>query len=92
LNQGDLFTKRARPTVVYFGLVVILLNHVLNPWLAYFVTIFMEKAPALPNIQLPGEFWVAWGGICSVWCIGRSAEKIKASGKLGQIASMITGK
>lgn len=92
LNQGDLYTKRARPTVVYFGLLVILVNHVLNPWTAYFISMFMADAPGLPNIQLPGEFWIAWGGICSVWCIGRSAEKIKASGTLGKIANLITGR
>jgi len=91
LNQGDSYTKRARPTVVYFGLVVIAVNHVINPWLAYFVSLFFENTPALPDIQLPGEFWIAWGGICSVWCIGRSAEKIKASGTLGKVAGFITG-
>ena len=37
LKQDDNYTKRARPTVVYGGLVLVLLNHVVLPWIAAFV-------------------------------------------------------
>lgn len=78
LNQGDNFTKRARPTIVYAGLVFIFLNYVVFP-------LFM---PDHASLQLPTEFWAAWGGICATWSIGRTFEK---SGVKNKITSAITG-
>ena len=69
LKQDDNYTKRARPTVVYGGLVLVLLNHVVLPWVAFFVG--LEN----PNIQIPGIFWGSWGGICGTFAIGRTMEK-----------------
>ena len=54
LSQGDPFTKRARPAVVYAGLAFIFLNHVLSPIVAAFGGL------QIPNLALPGEFWWAW--------------------------------
>ncbi len=83
LNQGDNYTKRARPTVVYFGLVLIGVNYCVFPVLAAFAD--YNGPLALP---LPTEFWAAWGGIVATWSIGRSAEKRGAS---SPISRMITG-
>lgn len=82
LNQGDNYTKRARPTVVYFGLVVILYNYCIIP------TIQMLKGLTLETFNLPTEFWIAWGGIVATWSIGRSSEK---RGNKDKITSFITG-
>ena len=40
MNQGDNFTKRARPSVVYMGLVFIALVHVLFPIAIKLITVF----------------------------------------------------
>jgi len=88
LNQGDNFTKRARPSIVYFGLAVIGLNHVVLPWAAWFLVKVFSVNAELPEIELPTEFWYTWGGVCSVWVWGRSQEKIGAKDK---IISLITG-
>jgi hypothetical protein len=69
LSQGDNFTKRARPSVVYAGLAFIGINYVLTPMINRLFGI------ELPPIPLPPEFWATWGGICATWVIGRSAEK-----------------
>lgn len=82
LTQGDSYTKRARPTVVYFGLIVILYNYCVIP------TIQMFRALEISPFDLPTEFWIAWGGIVATWAIGRSAEK---RGKRDKITSFITG-
>ena len=82
MQQADNYTKRARPTLVYAGLLFILLVHVLFPIIAFFT----EKA--VPTLTLPTEFWWAWSGVCGVWVIGRSAEKRGAAGK---VINMITG-
>ena len=82
LQQGDTYTKRARPTVVYFGLVVIFYNYCLIPT----VGLFMAE---IPNpFELPMEFWAAWGGIVATWSIGRSAEK---RGSMNRLTSVVTG-
>lgn len=82
MQQGDNFTKRARPCLVYAGLVFIFLVHVAFPIVAYLTS------KTLPALSLPEEFWWAWSGVCGVWVLGRSAEKRGATGKL---VSMITG-
>ena len=69
LQQGDTYTKRARPTVVYFGLVVIFYNYCLIPSIQVF-----KGLPLLPFV-LPTEFWIAWGSIVATWSVGRTAEK-----------------
>lgn len=82
LNQGDNYTKRARPTVVYFGLLVILYNYCIIP------TIQMVKGLSMQTFDLPTEFWIAWGGIVATWSIGRSSEK---RGNRDKVTSFITG-
>ena len=63
LTQGDNYTKRARPTVVYSGLAMIAINYVVAPLIG------MEA------VALPAEFWYAWSGVVATWSIGRSFEK-----------------
>jgi len=70
LQQGDAYTKRARPTVVYAGLAFIFFNYCLVPWIQQLTGMIVQ------TVDLPAEFWWAWGGICSTWVIGRSAERI----------------
>lgn len=82
LKQDDIYTKRARPTIVYIGLVCIVIVHVLFP----IITFFTGKTP--PDIALPEEFWWMFSGVCSVWVFGRSAEKIGSS---SSIVKKITG-
>jgi len=82
MQQADAFTKRARPTLVYAGLLFIFLVHVAFPILAYL------SSKTLPELCLPEEFWWAWSGVCGVWVLGRSAEK---RGTAGKLVSMITG-
>lgn len=82
LSQGDTYTKRARPTVVYMGLLFILLVHVIFPIAAFF---FKQE---MPVISLPTEFWYTWGGVCSVWMIGRTMER---NGAANKVIGAITG-
>ncbi len=69
MAQGDNYTKRARPTVVYFGLGVIAFNYCLVPLMQLLTNVTV--AP----FALPAEFWLAWGGCVSIYNIGRSMEK-----------------
>lgn len=72
LQHGDNFTKRARPSIVYVGLGVIIYNYCLVPTL--------QSIASVPLVQfnLPEEFWYAWTGVCGVYAWGRSKEKMKS--------------
>ena len=84
MAQGDSYTKRARPTVIYTGLAFIFLVYVILPIIAY----LSGKAPeAMPEVQLPAEFWWAWATIVSVYGAGRSAEKLGITNKITQLAT-----
>ena len=85
MAQGDKFTKRARPAIIYSGLIFIFIVHVLVPVIAY-----IGGAPAdnLPEIQLPEEFWWAWATVVGIYGAGRSAEKMGAPNRVTQF---ITG-
>jgi len=69
MQQQDNYTKRARPTVVYAGLLAIFLVHIILPYVSYFT-----KA-TYPEIELPTDFWYVWGGVCAVWFVGRTMER-----------------
>ncbi len=81
LEQGDTFTKRARPSIIYTGLGIVILNAVLG-WIANFT------GRPVPELAVPAEFWYVWGGVCSAYVLGRSAEKRGARNK---VTSFITG-
>lgn len=82
LNQGDQYTKRARPTVVYAGLVMIAFNYCVVTALQQFLGLPLQP------FELPTEFWLGWSGIVSTWSIGRSLERRGTQNKATQI---ITG-
>lgn len=93
LNQGDGYTKRARPTVVYVGLAVIVFNYCIVPVLLKVGNLIAAwaghtAAIGYDPLTLPVEFWVGWTGIVATWSIGRSAEK---RGVRNKAVSMITG-
>ena len=82
MGQGDNYTKRARPTLVYAGLGFIFLNHVFCPMFAFFT------GRAIPNMNLPGEFWTAWSAVVGIWSIGRTFER---RGNTTKTVKAITG-
>ena len=77
LQQGDSYTKKARPTVVYFCLIMIALNYFLLPAGLLIsgnsdMLVNCAKKTTAENVieescnretlfPLPEEFWVAWG-------------------------------
>ncbi|MDW7693785.1 holin family protein [Flammeovirgaceae bacterium SG7u.111] len=82
MAQGDNYTKRARPTIVYAGLAFVCIIHVILPVIA-----FIADADKMPDIKLPDEFWWAWGTVVSVYGVGRSAEKMGVTNKITELAT-----
>lgn len=100
LQQGDKYTKRARPSVVYFGLLMIALNYFFLP-AALLVSGNSDKLEQCEEavqsgekikincergtlFPLPQYFWAAWGGIVATWAVGRSFEKANASNRFSR--------
>lgn len=95
LEQGDNYTKRARPTIIYIGLAAVVFNYVFLPfvnrimeWVTLLGDKSLEKFGSLTPIDLPADFWYVWGGVCSIYALGRSAEK---RGARSQVLGWITG-
>jgi hypothetical protein len=84
MAQGDAFTKRARPSIIYGGLLFIFIVHVLVPVIAL---ISGTPADALPRLSLPEEFWWAWGTVVGVYGVSRSAEKMGASNRFTRLVT-----
>ena len=84
LTQGDSYTKRARPTVVYVGLGFIFFNYCLVPVLSH---IFGDQTTTL-QLELPPGFWAGWSGIVATWSVGRTLEK---RGSQNRWTRLITG-
>ncbi len=77
LQQGDRYTKRARPTVIYVGLFFILLElfgirHIVLDQLA-----LGENALSIlqGSDAVFKTFLAAWAGVVGVYAVGRSMEK-----------------
>jgi len=98
MQQGDLYTKRARPTVVYMGLAFIALVHVLLPVTLKIIMVFklggdmsgteLLELRELMDISLPAEFWWAWSSVVGIWELGRTFER---RGLANKVISSITG-
>ena len=91
LSQGDNYTKRARPTVVYMGLVFILLEilglrHLILSNIYQDAT--MLQAMIKQSDAIFNSFLLTWGGVVGVYGIGRSFEK---TGVRNRLTGIITG-
>ena len=64
------YTRAARPTVIYVGLLFIAMIHVVIPAIAFFTN------RPVGDINLPEEFWWTWGAVVTTWFVGRSYEKV----------------
>lgn len=82
IQSGSAYVRNARPSIIYTGLAVIVLNHCLLPWIAHCT------GHGIPDIQLPLAFRTAWGGITGTFVIGRTVERRGTTNKLIQ---MMTG-
>jgi len=85
LTQGDSYTKRARPTVVYAGLAFIFINYCLVPIIGKLFAV------DIPELSLPKAFWAGWSGIVATWSVGRSFEKRGASNRFVRAITGSTG-
>jgi hypothetical protein len=90
LQQSDNFTKRARPTVIYAGVIMAMFEAVMKA-LAY-LSLFAPPE-GFDGTIVPEWFYGAWAAYGSVYAIGRSMEKrARSNGSTpGRLVSMITG-
>ena len=74
LQHGDKFTKRARPTVVYFGLVLIFAE-----MFGLRLLLLNQFAPdaIIASNEIVKSFLLGWSGIVGMYGVGRSMEIVK---------------
>ena len=88
LQQGDTFTKRARPSIVYAGLAMMAWNFCIVPSIAFFAALNGYAGPEVTPVDLPVGFWASWGGVTATWSIGRTRERM---GKQDRVTKAILG-
>lgn len=104
LQQGDAFTKRARPSIVYVGLGIVAFSAIVTRSVGvYAVWQLLSGEADLAATQATTEavrqimsvpvaddfFWAAWGGVASFWVVGRTRER--AGSEPGRIMRLIYG-
>ena len=70
MSQGDNYTKRARPSLVYSGLVMFFLEFGIRSYLV------LRGLEVPTDTIVPGPFIAGWTTAVSVWMVGRSVEKV----------------
>ena len=75
LQQDDKYTKRMRPTVGYFGLIVAVLEAL---GLRYMLLSWMDvpSEAIIASDSVLAMFWMAWGGVVGVYAVARGFEKV----------------
>lgn len=84
LSQGDTYVKRARPSIIYAGLLLALVEAALKA-VGHFTG---NPMPEITSF-VPKEFWMAWTGVAGSFVIGRSAERRGIQNKFVALASGI---
>ena len=94
LKHGDEYVSHTRPRIARWGLYVIMWNYAVVPSLGGLLKLVLESfdstvaaAITVAPLELPTEFWVAWGGIVGTYAIGRSFEKSGFGNKLTRAAT-----
>ena len=78
LNQEDKYVKRARPSIIYVGLIM-----AIGPAIAKIAGVDLDVQDLVH-----AEFWTAWKTTVSIYAIGRTAEK---AGIVTKIKKKLTG-
>lgn len=94
LKHGDQYVSHTRPKIARWGLYVVMWNYAVVPTagglIQFAASTIDPTVGALVNvgtIELPTQFWVAWGGIVSTYSIGRSFEKFGVNTKATRMLS-----
>lgn len=89
MKQDDKFTKRARPSIAYSGLVFTFMEVIVRGYMLFSGTDMPEGFDTI----VPPQFWLAWAGVTGTWAVGRSMEKRASiqSKETGRLTKLITG-
>lgn len=74
LSNEDPYVRRARPTIIWVGIIIFLFNYALLPFITTMVQLFGGGFSFVP-ITLPTEFWGVWGIYTGGYAYLRTREK-----------------
>ncbi|USE03013.1 hypothetical protein JKJ11_25605 [Vibrio sp. SCSIO 43133] len=87
LHQSDLYTKRARPTVIYAGLLFVFLE-LLGLRVALLSHLEASSVVIESSTAILSAFLYMWGTVAGAYALGRSAEK---RGISNSVTRLVTG-
>lgn len=88
LQSGDPYVSRTRPMLARWGLYTIMFNYAAVPLVSRFAAVLGADVEIGP-LEMPTEFWVAWGGVVGTWTLSRGFEK--ASGTSNALSRALSG-
>ena len=74
LNSEDPYVRRARPSIIWIGLIIFLINYALLPFITTLAQMLGGSFAFTPVI-LPDQFWYAWGLYTGGYAYLRTKEK-----------------
>lgn len=86
LKQSNCYTKSARPTIIYVGLLLVLLE-VFGVRLIILDCINAKISIIDSSTEILTSFFYVWGGVVGVYAAGRSVEKRGTSNRITQLAT-----
>lgn len=86
LKQSDLYTKRARPTVIYVGLIFVLLE-IFGLRIAVLNYNDASDEIVKSSTAILESFLYMWGAVAGAYALGRTAEKRGISNAVTQLAT-----
>lgn len=90
LKQSDNYTKRARPTVIYAGLIIIFLEIFgVRIWTLNEILAGKDYADSIiaSSTEILSAFLYMWGAVAGAYALGRTAEKRGISNTVTQLAT-----
>lgn len=78
LQSADPYVRRARPSAIWIGVVILFFNFVLTPTVLSIASLFDHEVKVTPMV-LPEQFWYLWGILVIGVGAMRSYDKRKAA-------------
>lgn len=76
IQSEDAYVRRARPSAIWIGVLILGFNFVVTPIVLSVASIFDHEIRVTP-MPLPEEFWWVWSGLVLGYGVMRSFDKAK---------------
>jgi len=80
VQSQDWFVRRARPAVIWMGIMMVVWNYMLTPFVQTVFQLWHHEPVAVSLIDVPTEVWTIWGLLMGGISVLRSMDKRTLAG------------